>query len=146
MKKEPPGRKAKPGKSSHPRNTSGLQANAERKAQAARKKVIEAIDHLLMEGQTVNFNAVREASGVSRSYLYGSPDLRARIEAQRQAPRLRLVSGPVQETGRTERSTNLLLTAKDIKIQELESEVRRLKEENKKLHGRLYETLTRNSS
>jgi Family of unknown function (DUF6262) len=63
------------------RNTSGMVAYAHRRKEEKRRRVDEAITRLVREGQTVNFNAVAIAAGVSKAYLYSQPDLRERIEA-----------------------------------------------------------------
>jgi S-adenosylmethionine:tRNA-ribosyltransferase-isomerase (queuine synthetase) len=122
------------------RNTAGLAAYAKQKAQATQQRVSDVIDLLLKEGKTVNFNAVATATGVTKSYLYGQPDLRERIDAIRQqqgAARLRVVSGP-RETGRTDKSKDILLEAKNRRIAELEAENARLKTELKAALGKLY--------
>ena len=56
-------------------NTSGLLAHAQRKAEAAQKRVHQAIDYLLREQQTVNFNSVAKAANVTKSYLSAHQDV-----------------------------------------------------------------------
>jgi uncharacterized small protein (DUF1192 family) len=93
------------------------------------------------DGKTVNFNTVAIAAGVTKSYLYNQPNLRERIAAMRQHQgRLRLVSAPC-ETGRTDKSKDILLESKNRRIADLEAENTRLKAELKAALGKLYEKL-----
>lgn len=127
-------------KSDHERNTSGLVAHAQRKAQEARERVTEAIDRLVAERTPITFNAVAEAAGVTRAYLYAQADLRDRIDALRERQG-QLRSLARRERGRTDKSNDVLLAAKDKRIRELEAEVERLKRELKAALGKLYEEL-----
>lgn len=128
---------------SYERNTSGLASHAQKKAQETRQRVSDAIDRLLDEKKTVNFNTVALAASVTKAYLYRQADIRDRIDALRLhqgQERLRLIANG---DGRSlsDRGKDVLLAAKDRRIKELEAENRGLKEEIKKLHGKLYERL-----
>jgi len=124
------------------RKTAGLAAYAKQKSLATQQRVSDVIDLLLKESKTVNFNAVATASGVTKSYLYNQPAIRERIDALRQQQegqaRLRLVSAP-RDTGRTDKSKDILLEAKNRRITDLEAENARLKAELKAALGKLYE-------
>ncbi len=52
-------------------------------AQETQQRVHRAIDWLLREEQTINFNTVAQAAQVTKSYLYAHQDVRERIEALR---------------------------------------------------------------
>lgn len=54
------------------RDTSGLAAYAKQRSEEKRKRVDEAIDRLLRAQQMINFNAVAQAAGVSKAYLYSN--------------------------------------------------------------------------
>ena len=56
-------------------NTQGLLAHAQRKAEAAQKRVHQAIDLLLREQHAVNFNTVAKAANVTKSYLYAHKEV-----------------------------------------------------------------------
>ncbi len=121
-------------KNQHERNTSGLRAHAQQKAQEARVRVSEAIDGLLKEEKPVNFNSVAKAAGVTKSYLYSEAALRARIEALRKKEgiaRLQLVRAESLDRKRTDKGKDVLLAARE----------KRIKEENKRLRGREYDSL-----
>ena len=125
------------------RNTSGMVAHAHRRKQEKRTRVDEVIARLLRERQTINFNTVARAAGVSKAYLYSQPDLRERIEALRQqgleeALRER-VAHPT--AGKTDASKDLVILAKDRRIKELEAENRQLKKQLQVALGKAYDRL-----
>jgi cell shape-determining protein MreC len=124
-------------------NISGLLVHAQRKSEAAQKRVHQAIDQLLREEQTVNFNTVAKAAHVTKSYLYAHQDVRERIEAlraQQGQERLeRQRAERQQHQARTDKTKDVLLAAKDRRITALEVENRQLKEELKIARGKLYE-------
>ena len=129
----------------HPRNTDGLKAHAKKKALDKRRQVHETLDRLAAAGVVVSFLSVSKEAGVAKSYLYAHEDVKERISALsalRGDSRLRLISGPVQEASRTDKSKDVLLAAKDRKIKELAEENRKLKDQVKRLNGRLYENLS----
>jgi hypothetical protein len=124
-------------------NTAGLLAHAQRKSEATQRRVHQAIDQLLREQQTVNFNTVGKAANVTKSYLYAHQDVRERIEALRtqqgQERIERQWSERQQHRERTDKTKDVLLAAKDRRIKTLETENRKLKEELKVAYGKLYE-------
>jgi hypothetical protein len=124
-------------------NISGLLAHAQRKSAAAQQRVHQAIDRLLREQQTVNFNTVAKAANVTKGYLYAHQDVRERIETlrtQQSQERLeRQWSERKLHQARTDKTKDVLLAAKDRRIKALEVENRKLKEELKVARGKLYE-------
>ncbi|MDZ7952437.1 DUF6262 family protein [Nostoc sp. DedQUE09] len=58
----------------------GLRANAQRKQKEAFEKVEQGIQKLIDEKQTINFNTVAKASGLSKAWLYKQPKIKAWIE------------------------------------------------------------------
>ena len=56
--------------------TAAAKANSAAKTQAAE----QGIRALVKRGEPVTFQAVQREAGVSHAFLYGNPDLRARIE------------------------------------------------------------------
>ena len=125
------------------RNTSGMVAHAHRRKEEKRLRVDEAITRLIREGQTVNFNAVAIAAGVSKAYLYSQPDLRERIEALRQQETEQAVRGRVGRPApsKTDGSRDLVILAKDRRIKELEAENRKLQQQLKIALGQAYDRL-----
>ncbi len=124
------------------RDTSGLAAHAKQRSVQKRKRVDEAIDRLLREQQTINFNSVAMAAGVSKAYLYGQPDLRERIEALRQQQLEHGVRERIaRPVGKTDASKDLVILAKERRIKELEEENRRLKKDLQVALGKAYDRL-----
>lgn len=124
-------------------NTRGLLAHAQRKSEEALLRVQQAIDQLLREQQTVNFNTVAKAANVTKSYLYAHQDVRERIEALRtklgqERIEQRRETQKLHQV-RTDKTKEVLLAAKDRRIKALEAENRKLKEELKVAYGKLYE-------
>jgi len=62
-----------------------LRRAAQRKTDAAERRVDDAIRQLVRAGEAINFRSVQRASGCSISYLYGKPEVRRRIEKLRDA-------------------------------------------------------------
>ncbi len=124
-------------------NTHGLLAYAHHKAEETQKRVHQAIDQLLREHQTVNFNTVAKAASVTKSYLYAHQDVRECIEAlrtQQGQERLeRQWAERQQHQARTDKTKEVLLAAKDRRIKALAAENRQLKAELKGARGKLYE-------
>lgn len=69
-------------------NSHHLIAAAHRRSQATQRRAVAAVRRLDTAGTAITFVAVAREAGVSRSWLYNQPDLRAEIERlrQRQGP------------------------------------------------------------
>lgn len=124
------------------RNTAGLSAHANLRKEHKQQQVEEAIARLLHDHQTVNFNSVAKAAGVSKAYLYSQPHLRERIEALRQQEVEQTVrERAARPTSKTDASKDLIILAKDRRIRELEEENRRLHKQLKNALSRAYDKL-----
>ena len=124
------------------RNTTGLVAHAQLRKEEKCKRVEGAITRLLRDHQTVNFNTVAKAAGVSKTYLYSQPQLRDRIGALRQQEREQTVRERVSRpTGKTDGGKDVVILAKERRIKELEEENRKLKQQLKAALGKAYERL-----
>ena len=66
-------------------NTARLVAAAQRRHELTRSKAIRALRELERAGSQVSFQSVADAAGVSRSWLYTQPDLKAEIRRLREA-------------------------------------------------------------
>lgn len=64
-------------------NSRHLTAAAHRRAEQTRTRAVRALRRLDQTGAPVTFEAVALAADVSRSWLYGQPDLRDQIQALR---------------------------------------------------------------
>ncbi|MER5219356.1 DUF6262 family protein [Streptomyces flaveus] len=68
-------------------NTSSTPPAARRRSEYTRAKAVQALRSLDAAGEPVTFETVAKRAGVSRSWLYAQPDLRAEIERLRAAHR-----------------------------------------------------------
>ena len=68
-------------------NSRHIIAAARQRSQYTRAKAIQALRNLDAAGEPVTFESVAQKAGVSRSWLYTEPDLRAEIEQLRAARR-----------------------------------------------------------
>lgn len=68
-------------------NAAHLVAAAQRRHELTRSKAIQALRELEHAGNPVTFEAVASAAGVSRSWLYTQPDLKAEIQRLRETAR-----------------------------------------------------------
>jgi len=88
------------------RRTAVLAAAAKAKSDAKAAAADQAIRRLIRRGEPVTFQAVQREAGVSHAFLYGNPELRARIEQLRDQTRPR----PVQPADNSENTLVLALT------------------------------------
>jgi hypothetical protein len=65
-------------------NSRHVIAAAHRRAEQTRQRAVTALRRMDAAGQTITFDAVSRAAGVSRSWLYAQQDLRAEIQRLRQ--------------------------------------------------------------
>ncbi|GAA2208039.1 DUF6262 family protein [Nonomuraea monospora] len=68
-------------------NTRHIVAAAQHRHEYTRAKAVQALREIEKAGTPVTFDAVATAAGVSRSWLYTQPDLRAEIEQLRETSR-----------------------------------------------------------
>jgi len=108
----------------HTRNVDGLLSHAAAKSEAAARRIDTAIRTLVSQKKAVNFNSVAALASVSKTTLYGNPEYRSRIE------HLRLTSATsakaVVKRTVTDKGKDVILAAKNRRINELEAEVERL--------------------
>lgn len=69
----------------HADNTAPLITAARRRSELTRSRAVRAIRELDHAGTPVTFETVARTAGVSRSWLYGQPDIRGEIERLRDA-------------------------------------------------------------
>ncbi|MGW7691265.1 DUF6262 family protein [Streptomyces asiaticus] len=115
-------------------NTGPLIAAAHKRHELTRAKAIQALRELNRTGAPVSFECVARRAGVSRSWLYGQPDVRAEIERLRDATR-RSPSPPIPAA---ERSSDASLHAR---LEAALERNRQLTEENQRLRRQLAHAL-----
>lgn len=118
-------------------NLNGLRQNWKSRGTDAREKALAAIEQMTMTGQKVNFNSVSKTSGISKSFLYETPEIRKKIEEQRKCE----VDGEMNRRAKydkTSRSKDVIIEAKNKRIAVLEEENSKLRKELQLLRGLLY--------
>lgn len=98
--------------------------HSQRKAMT-HEKVDKAIKRLIKYQKEINFNSVANESGLSKKTLYNNLDIKIRIEG------LRYQQSQVPTPGQVKREMND--SNKDALIASLKRQVKKLREENKKL-------------
>lgn len=120
------------------RNIDGLRAASKAKKTAKYAAAKAAILELRQAQTPVSFVAVARSAGVSTSYLYGNPELKATIERLRSGP---LVNHPEPPATGTETGVTAVLRAKlkaeQATNQDLRRRVRELEARVETLLGRL---------
>lgn len=120
-------------------NTEGLKKYAQEKKRLAYEKVDIAIRNINKNKGVINFNAISEVSGVSKTFLYKNAEIRNRIEELRKQQSNVDAFKPSKKT-MTESSKDILLSAKNKRIKELETENKHLKEQLMVLRGKYYDS------
>jgi len=115
-----------------------LEGSWKQRKENALRLANEAIDQLLLHKESVNFNSVHMQSGLSKSYLYQTPEIRKRIEECRQADYTRKKVWH-EKYDKTSKSKDVIIAAKDKRIEKLEEENKRLQKEVNNLMALLYE-------
>lgn len=113
------------------RNTSGLEAHAQQKRESALKRTEEAIARLVKDKRPVNFKTVSEESGVSRTWLYKEPEIKARINEIKNKKNTKYRS----KKSTFSNSNNQLIDTSQ--IDEYKTKIRKLETENYTLRNHL---------
>jgi hypothetical protein len=110
-------------------NTRHLKAAARRRSEHTRKQAVKALRRLDATGAAVNFDAVAREAGISRSWLYAQPDIRAEIHRlrQRRQPAASTPAVPHQQRA-SDASLLRRLEAATERIRRLEQDNRELRE------------------
>ena len=115
-------------------NSRHLAAAARERAEQTRAKALLALRDLEDAGHLVTFEAVARKAGVSRSWLYSQPEIRAKIDE----PRVRRRSPTARLTPQRQRATD------DSLLRRLEATAKRMRqfeEDNRQLRRALAEAL-----
>ena len=115
-------------------NTAAIIAAARRRGELTRAKAIRALRELDHAGAPVTFEAVARAAGVSRSWLYAQPGIRAEIERLRH--RTRRAPSPAIPAGQRASDTSLLS-----RLQAALEHNRKLAQDNQRLRRQLAQAL-----
>ena len=115
-----------------------LEESWKRRTDESRRKAMAAIEELKKKNEPVNFSTVQKRSGVSKHYLYEHDDIRNMIESARSEEAER-TSAWHKKYDRTSKSKDVLIKAKDKRIEKLEEENCQLRREVDTLRRLLYE-------
>lgn len=115
-------------------NSDHLLAAAQQRSQATHQRALAGLRRMDNAGTAVTFDAVAREAGVSRSWLYSQPDLRAEIERLRD--RQRSTSGRVLPDRQRGTDASLLR-----RLELAAQRIRQLQEDNKRLRRALAEAL-----
>lgn len=108
-------------------NTEHIIAAAKRRSRATTTRAIAALRRIDNSGAAVNFDAIAREAGVSRSWLYNQPDLRAEIERLRSRQRPTPSRIPERQRATDESLRQRLQIASD-RIRHLEHDNTRLRQ------------------
>jgi small-conductance mechanosensitive channel len=117
-------------------NSRHLAAAAQHRAEQTRTRALRALRRLDGTGIAVTFEAVAREAGVSRSWLYSQPDLRAEIQALRTRTQSRSSSPPPTPQRQAATDASLLR-----RLQAATERLRQLEEDNRQLREALAEAL-----
>ncbi|WP_079026970.1 DUF6262 family protein [Embleya scabrispora] len=115
-------------------NSRHIIEDAHRRSELTRSKAVQALRALDAAGEPITFEAVAKRAGVSRSWLYGQPDLRAEVERLRAAHR-RAPSSALPARQRTSEASLLR------RLEAANARSRQLAEENRGLRDQLARAL-----
>lgn len=117
-----------------------LQQVHEKRRQQTNQRVDEAIKRLILAQEPINFNSVSKESGVSKATLYNHDSVRERIERlrtqQEQSPTPKQL-----KRERTEDTKDALIESLKRRIKRLEAENKKLTEQLKSFHAKMYEEI-----
>ena len=120
------------------KNITGLLDSSKTRTLQTIDKVNAAINEMLENGSTINFNIVSKLSGVSKSFIYKNAKLKTTIEDMRNK---QINENLVQKRkfDKTSKAKDIIIAAKDKKITQLEVENNKLKLQLQILHAKIYE-------
>lgn len=119
--------------------TGNLEESWSRRKAETRKKALDTIREMQIEGEPVNFNSVHNRSGISKNYLYNELEIRKSIEGCRQQEKSKLTARQAKYD-KTSQSKDVIIQAKEKRIAKLEEENQKLRQELEVLRGVLYNT------
>lgn len=110
-------------------NSRHLRAAARRRSNDTRRRAVKALRRLDANDTSITFDTVAREAGVSRSWLYTQPDLRATIERLRQTHRTPTSAAVVPDRQRASDASLLRrLEAATTRIHHLEQDNRELRD------------------
>jgi hypothetical protein len=117
------------------RNTDGLRANAQAKAEQTQQRAEAAIALLLREHRPINFKTVAETAQISTAWLYANEEIKRRIIHLRaqQSPKAQ-VKLPPKELA-SDASKDAMIAALRKRVKDQEAEIRELRKQVQVAYG-----------
>ena len=109
-------------------NTRHIITAARQRTEQTRQRAVTALRRMDGTGQRITFDAVSRAAGVSRSWLYAQPDLRAEIQRLRQRHPATPPQAPPQRQRASDTSLLRRLEAATARIRRLETDNQQLRD------------------
>ena len=116
-------------------NSQHLAAAARKRATQTRRRAITALRRIADNPGAISFDSVASEAGVSRSWLYAQPDLRAEIEQLRARTHQRPATAAPPER---QRATDASLLRR---LEAAADRIRRLEQDNQQLRAALAQAL-----
>jgi hypothetical protein len=116
-------------------NTANMLEYSKLRTEQATNKVNVAISQMLKDNIPVNFNSVSEHAGVSKRFLYSQAKIKEKIVMLRSQPCLRQL--PPVKASLNESSKDVIISRQKLKIQGLNDEISKLRNELQILYGKL---------
>lgn len=116
-------------------NTVNMLEYSRLRTEQAVNKVNVAISQMLKENISVNFNSVSEHAGVSKRFLYSHAEIKEKIVKLRSQPcpkQFQPTKAPLNES-----SKDVIISRQKLKIQGLNEEISKLRNELQILYGKL---------
>ncbi|MGE1165493.1 DUF6262 family protein [Peribacillus simplex] len=121
-------------------NVSGLVEKAKEKREKTLRKVEQSIKQMIKTQQKINFNSVATHAGVSKTYLYKTPNLKERIEYLR-SQQAGILSIKQVKRNVSEESKDVIIASLRKRVKKLEKECQELKEKVKVNYGKIYNNI-----
>ena len=119
----------------HQRNTEGLATAARSRRESTIKRVNAAIQSLVAEKRTINFNSVAKEANVGKTWLYKEREIKEMILCYRDQSNKSKISN--KQAPSSPDSKDTLLKMLKEKIKEIDAENRDLKRQIEVLYGQL---------
>lgn len=116
-------------------NTVNMLEYSRLRTEQAVNKVNVAISQMLKDNIPVNFNSVSEHAGVSKRFLYSHAEIKEKLIKLRSQPcskQLQPARAPLNES-----SKDVIISRQKLKIQGLNEEISKLRNELQILYGKL---------
>ncbi|WP_284469706.1 DUF6262 family protein [Peribacillus simplex] len=121
-------------------NVSGLVEKAKEKREKTLRKVEQSIKQMIKTQQKINFNSVATHAGVSKTYLYKTPNLKERIEYLR-SQQEGILSIKQVKRNVSEESKDVIIASLRKRVKKSEKECQELKEKVKVNYGKIYNNI-----